>query len=154
MKRALCTAATVMLMAALVTMTPASAEVTSNQIIPVNFSVFNPCNQEFVSLSGQVHILSSFTADASGGFHSVFHTNEQATGIGLTTSARYRFTWANDIAASSQTPPPSEFTLTQQNNYISQGNVPNFLLHYTLHTTMNAQGQTASTIDNIWTECQ
>jgi hypothetical protein len=43
-KRALFTAATVLVMAALVTITPASAEVITNQDLPVNFTLFNPCN--------------------------------------------------------------------------------------------------------------
>jgi hypothetical protein len=112
MKRALFAAATILVMMALVTVRPAFAEVTSNQIIPVNFSVLNPCNGEIVSLSGEVHIVSSFTEDAGGGFHSVFHINGHSTGTGLTTGATYQFTWAQDVAASSQTPPPSEFTFT------------------------------------------
>jgi hypothetical protein len=154
MKRALLTAAIIVIMAALVTVRPASATVTSNQIIPVDFQTFNPCNGELVSLSGEVHIMSHYTEDASGGFHVGFHINGHSTGPGLTTGATYQFTWAQNIAASSQTPPPSEFTFTQQQNVIGQGNVPNFLIHFTLHTTVNAQGQTTSTVENIWAECR
>jgi hypothetical protein len=154
MKRALCTAATVLVMAALAMVRLASAEVITNQQLPVNFQAFNPCNGETVSLSGVAHIVSRFTEDASGGFHIGFHIDEHATGTGLITGARYQFTWASDLATSSQTPAPSEFTFTQQQNVIGQGNVPNFLLHTTFHTTVNAQGQTITTVDNFWTECR
>jgi hypothetical protein len=83
-----------------------------------------------------------------------FNQNAHSEGTGLITSVKYQFNSASEQTFSFPTPPPSEFTFTVLNNVIAQGNVPNFLRHITFHTTVNAQGETTTAVNNVRTECQ
>jgi hypothetical protein len=118
MRRALFTTATVLVLAAMMLTLPAAAEVTMNERFPVRLLTHNPCNQEIVVLSGELHLLATVTEDAAGGTHTVFRIQEKATGTGTQTGATYQFVWSSQVTSTSQTPPPSEITFTSQQQVI------------------------------------
>jgi hypothetical protein len=37
---------------------------------------------------------------------------------------------------------------------VGQGRGNNFLLHHTLHVSVNSNGELTATIDNFWVECR
>jgi hypothetical protein len=149
-----------MLLAALVFLTPLSAEVVTNEKVPLSFGVFVPCAAggagEIVLLSGNLHILTAVTIDANGGLHIKEHFQPQGiSGAGLTTGDKYQATGVtqNTFYVASPTFP---FTFTFVNNFkiIGRGPDNNFLAHENFHITVNANGVVTTVVDNFKVECK
>ena len=142
----------------LASMTPVLAQsrtVTTSSILPIRFVLSHPCSGEDIALSGELHLVSSVTLDASGGTHVEFQANFQGvSGVGLATGDRYQLNGERlHTSFNTSGAPPFEMTITSNAHLIGQGPDNNFLLHFLVHTTVNANGAVTAAIDELRVEC-
>ena len=93
------------------------------------------------------------TFDNAGGFHSKFHFSpEGVSGTGLTTGDKYQATGVIQGQFNGKVGVEEIFV----NNFriIGQGNGNNFLLHQTIHTTVNPDGTVTADVNVVSVECQ
>lgn len=143
----------------LASMTPALAQsrtVTTSSILPIRFVLSHPCSGEDVALSGELHLVSNVTLDASGGTHVEFQANFQGvSGVGLATGDRYELVGERlHTSLNTSGAPPLEMSITTNAHVIGQGPGNNALLHFLVHTTVNADGTVTSQIDEVRVECR
>jgi len=146
--------------AALATMiVPANAAVEENDRTDISLTVFIPCAAggagEVVDLTGPLHTLISFSINGNNvsGF---FHFQPQGiSGTGETTGAKYQATGVTQesFKNSLQNGQANE---TFVNNFRITGQGPgnNFLMHETLHFTINADGAVTVSHDNFSIDCK
>jgi len=94
------------LLAIIAVIPPASADVLSNQTIPLSGTVVNACNGESVAYTGEEHLLFRLTLDQNGGTHLGFYQNASATGQGSITGAKYSLNFTDGGSANTSFPPP------------------------------------------------
>jgi len=138
---------------------PANAAVQQNDTTEINLSVFIPCAAggagETVDLTGPLHTLITFTINGNNvsGF---FHFQPQGiSGTGETTGAKYQATGVTQesFKNSLQNGQANE-TFVNNFRIIGQGPGNNFLLHETLHFTINADGAVTVSHDNFGADCK
>src|SRR5947209_18075936 len=120
---------------------PVEAEVQTNLKVPVTIGVFIPCAAagagEVVFLTGNLHVLLRFTMDQAGGIHVASHFQPQGiSGLGQTTGDKYQGTGVTQDEFNAKV--GIEETFINNFRIIGQGNGNNFLVHETLHITINA----------------
>ena len=137
----------------------ANAAVQVNNRTDINISVFIPCAAggagEVVDLSGPLHTLFSFTVNANSA-SGYFHFQPQGiTGTGETTGLKYQATGITEQSFSGSLQ-NGQLALTFVNNFniIGQGPGNNFLVHETLHFTINADGTLTVSFDNLTVDCK
>jgi hypothetical protein len=134
--------------------------ITSNAVVPVVLAVNVPCANggagELVLLSGNLHLLNHITLDGAGGAHFKTHAQPQGvSGTGLATGARYQGTGVTQETDNFNAGGlPAEFTFINNFRIIGQGPGNNFLVHVTLHMTVNENGETTADVVNASTECR
>jgi hypothetical protein len=131
---------------------PALAATVYNVTYPLSFGAYNPCNAEFVVVSGNEHDSFHLTYDGNGGVHVEFHFNYQdVTGVG-DQGNKYRIPVATNQTSNARVGYEETFTETFQ--IVAQGSAPNyFLLHQDDHFTVNPDGTVTSYHDNSSTSC-
>ncbi|HWS56851.1 MAG TPA: hypothetical protein VN228_22125 [Pyrinomonadaceae bacterium] len=138
------------LAAATTSPTPAAAQattITTNETIPFTDTRTNPCNQDLVTFSGNLHITNHVTTDSSGGSHVRSHVNYQnVSGTGAPSGANYIVRTTTNETLNDNDGLQSELTVIQVVRLITQGSAPNFQLQIVLHITVNANGQTTSEV--------
>jgi hypothetical protein len=131
-----------------------SPDVVTNVSVPIDLLVFVPCANggagELVELSGDLHMLSTFTINGNN-VSGLFHDQPQGVdGVGLVTGDKYQGTGVteSEFKASLQN---GQFETTFVNNFriIGQGPGNNFLIHENTHVTFNAKGTLTSIHDNF-----
>ena len=128
---------------------------TTNEEVPVSSSVVNSCNGDVVNYQGTLHVTNTFTTDSSGGTHMKTHSNFQdVTGVGTPSGINYRVGTTSNETTNDNDGPQLEMTVIQIVKVVSQGSAPNLFLHFVLHVTVNANGQTTSTVTEIRSECR
>ena len=149
----------VVMLAAFVSL--ANAEVTINEKIPINQTVFVPCANngtgESLVLGGTLHILSVVNIGPDPGDLKIKqHFQPQgAGGQGTMTGDRY-----NATGVTPSTMPmtgvgfPYQYTYVHNFRMIGRGNAVNFTVHQTVHVTVNPNGVGTSQVDNFKTECK
>ena len=138
--------------------TPGSNSFTMSTVVPLDMAVFVPCAVggagEVVLLSGNLHLLTHFTEDGSGGFHLVDDANPQGlSGTGLTSGDKYQGTGGTRFQLNSG---PLPLTQTFVNNFriIGEGGGNDLLVHHNMHLTVNANGEVTAVVDNFSVECK
>ena len=138
---------------------PANAAVQVNDRTDISLSVFIPCAAggvgEVVDLTGPLHTLITFTINGNNvsGF---FHFQPQGiSGTGETTSDKYQGTGVTQESFKTSLQ-NGQANMTFVNNFriIGQGAGNNFLVHETLHITLNADGNVTVFHDNFSVECK
>ena len=150
----------VLILAVSLSVAPAGAKATtftSSVSIPTELFVFVPCavggEGEFVYLSGPLHVLFVTTIDDDGGYHSKFLYQPQGiSGTGLTTGVIYQGTGETQGTFNGKL--GSEAAFVNNFKIIGQGPGNNYLVHETLHITVQANGVLTAYIDNISIECR
>jgi len=148
------------------TFAQASTEI-QNEIIPFEqvFPDVGLCNDEPVLLTGSFHVVTVVTEDNRGnsflygGFHFRTITNLiDISGVGLVTGKRYQLVGAGPriVQELGNDDRPFPIINTQSNSLslISHGNGDNLQIHMTFHTTINANGEVTSFVDNFTIECR
>lgn len=137
----------------------AKAAVEVNDRTDLSLAVFVPCAAggagEVVDLTGPLHTLISFTINGNNvsGF---FHFQPQGiSGTGETTGAKYQATGVTQesFKNSLQNGQANE-TFINNFRIIGQGPGNNFLVHETLHFTINAEGTVTVSHDNFSVDCK
>jgi hypothetical protein len=106
-----------------------------------------------VDLSGTLHVLFHTTLDGNGGFHTLIHRQPQGvTGIGLTTGDIYQGTGVTETHLNGVV--GEEQTVVNNFRLIGHGPGNNFLLHGTMHVTVNANGVATAYVSDLAVECR
>lgn len=134
----------------------AATATTTNERIPLDLVVFVPCadggNGELVDVSGPLHVLTHVTVNNRGGMLVRSHFQPQGiSGYGQTTGAKYQ---ATGVTQETFTVNAGQ-THTFVNNFrmIGQGPGNNYQVHQNVHTTVDANGNVRSDVDNTSVEC-
>ena len=142
---------------AAVTVFPAYAQGISfhdREIVPFETFVI-ACNGEEVFLSGELLLISHTTIDAHGAFHSEFTlVPRHVRGVGSLSGTQYKavgghrshFNEDSDFA-------PFNFTNTDMFNLVSQGGSDNLQGKFTIHVTVNANGEVTAEVENFSEKC-
>ena len=138
---------------------PGHAAVEENDTTDINLTVFIPCAAggagEVVDLAGPLHTLVTLTINgnnASGFFH---FQPQGISGTGETTGAKYQATGVTQESFKSSLQ-NGQANMTYVNNFriIGQGPGNNYLVHETLHITVNAAGTVTVSHDNFSVDCK
>lgn len=127
---------------------------TTNDIFPFGFAA-TECGNETVVVSGNVHVVAHGTVSSSGSVHAVFHVNPQnIRGFGLTTGAEYMGTGMLQSVENTNGAAPVTSTFVNSFELIGLGAAPDFMLHHSMHLTINATGEVTAAFDHFTTECK
>jgi hypothetical protein len=138
------------------TSAPASAAVVSNATFRVPASIqTNPCfPADVVNLKGTIHVVTTSTADGSGGYHMTQSLNSKLGGVSLTTGTKYVNSETKNDSWYAGAPFPAVETHTYDFTLVAQSNTPNYVLHVTMHTTVTSNGVPTAVVDNWYVDCQ
>jgi hypothetical protein len=138
---------------------PANAAVQVNDTTDISLTVFIPCAAsgagEIVDLSGPLHTLISFTINGNN-VSGYFHFQPQGiSGTGETTGTKYQATGVTQESfKSSLQNGQANFTYVNNFRIIGQGPGNNYLVHETMHVTINANGTATVFHDNFSIDCK
>ena len=125
----------------------------------ISLTVFIPCAAggvgEVVDLSGPLHTLMSSTINGNK-VSGYYHFQPQGiTGTGETSGSKYEATGITEQSfKSSLQNGQANLTFVKNFRIISQGPDNNFLVHETLHITINANGVETVFHDNFSIDCK
>ena len=123
---------------------------------PIFAIVTNPCNGDTVTLTGEGHAVMRMAFDSAGGFHFVDVSNTMGPlqGVGLPSGATYKANQTvNTVANDNGQTPQVELTMVMSEVLISQGPEPNFVVHSTVHFTVNSNGVPTADVNNVKIDC-
>lgn len=138
---------------------PCFATVQVNDSSAISLVIFVPCAAggvgENIDLSGRLHTLISYTINnnrVSGAFH---FQPQGISGVGETTGLRYRGTGVTEETfAGSFRNGENENTFVNNFRIIGQGRGNNYIVHETMHFSINAAGNVTVFHDNFGLECK
>jgi hypothetical protein len=138
------------------TSAPASAANISNATFRIPMNVMaNPCYPaDVVNLHGTIHVVTTVTADGSGGYHMTQTANSHLTGASITTGTKYGSSENRNDSWYAGDPFPDVHTNTYDFTVISRSATANYVLHMTMHTTVNSKGVPTAVVDNWRMDCQ
>jgi hypothetical protein len=121
-------------------------------------TVTDPCNQQVITWTGNVHLVGAMTTDAAGGAVFLAHVDLEDVRGTDPTGTRYTVALASNesvvFAPSSPTlPTPNVMTHVLRLNVISDGSTPNAFEDLVAHYTVTPDGQVAVSFDNVDTGC-
>lgn len=133
--------------------------VTTNEQVPFAQINLVPCANgglgELVLVQGTLHIQSHTTINNNRASLKIHFQPQGATGTGLTTGDTYR---ATGVTQEHDSIPLTggAFNFTFVNNFrlIGPGPDNNFLVHQTVHVTVDANGVVTTVVDNTSIECR
>ena len=132
--------------------------ITTNDFVPFAQVVFVPCANggagEVVLISGTLHIQQHITINDNRANVKIHFQPQGAGGVGLTTGDTYN---AVGVTQEQDSIPITngafEFTFINNFRIIGPGPDNNLQVHQTVHTTVNANGDVTSTVDNTSIDC-
>jgi hypothetical protein len=134
--------------------TPAFGQ-TTNETIPVTNTIFNQCNGDNVAFSGTMNVVNTMTTDANGGTHLKTHANYQnVVGTGTPSGIEYRVRTVSNEVINDDDGPQSTATVISTVKLIAQGPALDYYLRMVLHVTVNGNGETTSTVQELNFECR
>jgi hypothetical protein len=132
----------------------AASTFTTNQIFPFGFES-TECGNETVVVSGNLHVVTHGTVGRSGHLQAVLHVNPQnIRGSGVTTGALYLAPGMLQTVTNAAGTAPVTETFVNNFALIGLGAAPNFMLHQTVHLTVNANGEVTAAFDHLTTACK
>ena len=120
--------------------------------LPFAFNV-NGCTER-VRVTGEAHILGTFTLSPSENETDRFHVNASGTGTGLASGASYRFNDPINLTAHFRDDVRQVESQGQTLTLIGVGGVPNTKIVGRFQLVVNANGETTVEIDQTDTICQ
>jgi hypothetical protein len=138
---------------------PANAAVQVNDTTEISLTVFIPCAAsgagEIVDLSGPLHTLISFTINGNNVSGYSHFQPQGISGTGETTGTKYQATGVTQESfKSSLQNGQANFTYVNNFRIIGQGPGNNYLVHETMHMTINANGTATVFHDNFSIDCK
>jgi hypothetical protein len=133
----------------------APAQASSTQVTTAfTNTIINPCNGEFVDISGISHTVVNITFSASGNFIlGVHQSDHNVTGVGETTGSTYSGSTTFQ-SQSFEGVAPTTMTAVGDVVLISKGSAPSFIEHLLEVYTVNADGTVTVNISTSSTTCQ
>ena len=114
----------------------------------------NPCSPgDVIVLSGRLHILIFTREDGAGGYHVTNQVQLHGAGSSLVTNVRYRGHDQDSHSFHAGAPFPVTDTMTYSTGLHGAGPTDDFVMHVTVHTTVNANGDATATPSNVRLEC-
>ncbi len=159
MKTSVVKVITCLVAALALSLAPINAAVQVNDKTDVVIGVFIPCAAggvgEVVFLSGPLHTLITYTINGNN-VSGTYHFQPQGiSGTGETTGDKYQATGVTRQSfKSSLQNGQANFTYVNNFRIIGQGPGNNYLVHETLHFTINADGTLTVSHDNFSVECK
>lgn len=153
------TIATLLLAFSVPIIAPAQADSeTTNDFIPIAQVSFVPCANggagELVSVSGILHVLSHATINDNRVNLKQQFQPQGATAIGLSTGDVYRAVGGTRFHDTFPlTNGATTFTFVNNFRMIGPGTDNNLQVHQNIHTTINANGDVTSTVNNTSIDC-
>jgi len=143
---------------------PARAEVTTNEKIQMDMYVGFVCPDgsfHLIHLSGYMHALYVVTLNDNG-FHAKYHYQPQGlSGLEVDPftlkpiGAKYQGVGVTQGQKSGKFDGPKhEYTEINNFRLIGQGNACNYMVHWTMHVTINANGEVTSEVQNVKITCK
>ena len=126
-------------------LTPAQAIIFFNESIPVDYSLYNPCTEENVDFSGDLHLLVGGSISPSGFGHFNIHINNQnISGEGDDTHDSYQIAGAANLTISTDMVDNNPLVVNAVLNmqFVSKNTADNLKLQAHFHITINANPQT------------
>ncbi|MCU7549908.1 hypothetical protein OCK74_12320 [Chitinophagaceae bacterium LB-8] len=133
---------------------PPAIAFTTNEFIDVSIEVPIPCAGDLVTLEGTLHLQMHVTINGNNIIVKEHFQPQGITGIGIS-GKKYQATGVTqDIFKGSLQNEQVSFTSINNFRIIGQGPGNNYLVHQTIHTTINANGEVTSEVDNSSVECK
>jgi hypothetical protein len=108
-----------------------------------------------VTFSGTLHVTNTLTTDADGGTHLKTHLNYQdVTGTGVPSGVTYNVRTVRNEVTNDNDGPQYETTVISTTRLIAHGPALDFYLRTVIHITVNANGETTSTVQEVSFECR
>jgi hypothetical protein len=129
---------------------------TTNETIPIEAFVGDPCTPETVDITGDMHVVTHVTTEANGSFHVSAQLNYQGvSGTGRTTGTTYRLTDAGSTIFNGEGDHDSanEFQNEFTFQMVSSGSADNFRSKVVIHTTVTPNDETTSLVLRFDTDC-
>jgi hypothetical protein len=129
-------------------------------VVNVTFHVpaqveINPCTPgDIVNLSGDIHVVITTTVAAKGSYHVTNKLNSQLSGASILTGLKYTNSTESEEDWFARPPFPAVHTHTYDFDLISSTGFDNYVLHMTMHETVNANGVPTATVDNFSMDCK
>ena len=105
-----------------------------------NFLFTSPCTGESMTINGRLNVHFKTVTTSSGRMNEESHSNQNGSGIGSISGARYVYSHTNDFTASfDEVPALHEETMSENEHLIRQGETTlpdDFYLKFLLHITM------------------
>jgi len=133
--------------------------ITTNEFVPFAQAALVPCANggagEVVLVEGTLHVQNHLTINNNRLSLKTHFQPQGAEGTGTVTGDKYR---ATGVTQEQDSIPlingAAEFTFINNFKIIGQGPDNNFLVHQTVHQTINANGDVTTTIVNQSVECR
>jgi len=138
---------------------PVKAAVQVDDRTDIDLTILIPCADggvgETVDLSGPLHTLISFTINGDNVSGTMHFQPQGISGTGETTGDKYQATGVTQESfKNSLQNGQANDTFVNNFRIIGQGPENNFLVHETLHFTINANGTTTVFHDNFSVDCK
>ena len=137
----------IVLLGAVSTISAQAAIVTNESYSVDGDTVYNPCTDSSIVMTGNIHELYAITFDESGGVHLKIHIQTQdVSGIDSETGDLYKVITVINLHENNIGENELPFTATIIGNlhYIGRGSAPNFNGQLRGHITVNANGEITS----------
>jgi hypothetical protein len=131
----------------------AEANTTTERYTEPYEATITACNGEDVHLTGELHFV-VHTTNANGASHSTMVLIPQGVvGVGAETGTQYRAVGGDREQYNFNGVAPVTYTNTDMYNLVSQGGNDNLLVYFTIHVTVNANGETTVEVDQNTSVC-
>ncbi len=131
---------------------PVASATTTREIVSFR-QTFQGCSGETVRVRGELLLIFHFTEDSNGGFHDHFSLVPRHVRGVSSSGVTFKVVGGDRSTFNVSGQGTETFTTTSQFMIISQGGVDNLLIRFTFHVTINANGETASVVDNFSAKC-
>jgi hypothetical protein len=132
--------------------TPALA---ATQVIRTDYTntFINPCTGELLTISGPLELVITTTTNPQGGYHENWLAHPQGiTGISQPSGTVYHA--VGETRFSTNVNAGEQFSYVNNFDMISAGAGGNYLVHETLHFTVNANGTLTASVDHFSIDCR
>jgi len=119
---------------------------------PFSTTVFNPCTNENVTITGVQSTTTITNFDNAGGTHISLAMVTKGTGVGQVTNINYPYN-ENDLLKV-EAGAGATSTLKVKNRLKGPGSIDNWDFTFQVHITINANGVPSSVIDTFQTTCK
>jgi hypothetical protein len=152
-RASLCALVSLLAVLAIAPAAQAANEVNYTVHVPASVQT-NPCFPgDVLNLNGDVHIVISWTQSGAG-YRMNNHVNSLLSGASITTGTRYVNSEDQDDSWFAGAPFPTVHTHTYDFDLLSKGGTANYVMHMTMHETVNALGVPTAAVDQFQTDCR